>query len=150
MVSPAPQGPDAIHAAGLVVNSRDLCSPPEIRGAVPVARSAALKVKSRSESTDWKTGDFTGMPIALFQNWLYEQNRVWRFTDGTLAVLWSVEFPHARCDYAEKHHYVGSTRREYSAGRHQAPAPETPSVAYDQNRQPIEPFPALRRPRSAR
>ena len=78
-------GREAIHAGGLAVNGLNLTSPTEIRDAVPVAREAALSVKSHSESTSWKTGDFTSLPTAISQNWLYEQNREWHFTDGTLA-----------------------------------------------------------------
>jgi hypothetical protein len=108
----------------------DLDTTAQIRRAVPLANQAASREKSRSESTSWQIGRYTGLRIAIFQNWLYEQNRTWRFTDGTLCVLWCVEFPDARCDYAEKSHYVASTRREYNAGRHQAKAPAEPSVAY--------------------
>lgn len=95
------------------MNALDLSAPQRIRQGVPIARRAALAEKNRSESNSWRTGDFTGLPIAIFQNWLYEQKRLWRFKDGTLAVLWCVELPNARSDYAEKHHYIGSTRREY-------------------------------------
>ena len=133
----APQGTEAIHAAGTAVNGLTLTNAQEIRAAIPIARAAALAVKSRSESTNWQIGDFTGLRVAIFQNWLYEQNREWHFTDGTLAVLWCVELPHARSDYAEHHHYIASTRTEYNAGRHQAPAPKTPSVAYDANGWPM-------------
>ena len=41
------------------------------------------------------------MRIAKFQNWLYEQNRHWRYTDGTLCALWTVEFPEAHADYVK-------------------------------------------------
>jgi hypothetical protein len=127
---PASGGEAAIRAAGLSVNSLALESPSAIRSAVPTARSAALAVKPWSESPNARTGYFTGMPVVVFQNWLYERNRHWRLTDGALCVLWCLEFPDARCDYAERFHYVASTRREYNAGRHGAPAPSTPSVAY--------------------
>lgn len=129
--TPAEGGSRAIHAAGLSVDDFDLETADRIRRAVSLANQAALAVKSHSESTFWKVGRFTGLPIAIYQNWLYEQNREWRFTDGTLCVLWCVEFPDARSDYAEKHHYIASTRREYNAGRHQADAPAVPSVAYE-------------------
>lgn len=121
----------AIQAAGMAVNHIDLETTDRIRRAVTSANQAALAIKSQSESTSWKVGRFTGLPIAIYQNWLYEQNREWRFTDGTLCVLWCVEFPDARCDYAAKHHYIASTRREYNAGRHQADAPAVPSIAYE-------------------
>ncbi len=127
----------AIHAAGLAVNGLVLESTQDIRAGVAPARTTALAVKSESESTGWKTGELTGLPIAIFQNWLYEQNRDWHFTDGTLAVLWCVEFPNSRSDYAERHHYVASTRTEYNAGRHQSPAPNTPSVAYEKQGWPV-------------
>lgn len=99
--SPATGGEAAIHKAGLAVNQADPTGETEIRQAVPVARAAAVNVKRHSESTGWQVGEFTGLPIALYQNWLYEKNREWRFTDGTLCVLWCVEFPHARSDYAK-------------------------------------------------
>lgn len=128
---------EALEAAGRAVNHLTLESPAEIRRAVPKARQAAVSVKSRTESSDWRTGDFTGLPLAIFQNWLYEQNREWHFTDGTLAVLWCVELPHAQADYAEKHHYVASTRRDYNAGRHQAAAPPVPCVGFDREGNPL-------------
>ena len=131
-------GREAIHAGGLSVNSLNLTSPTEIREAVPVAREAALSVKSRSESTNWKTGEFTGLPTAIFQNWLYERNREWHFTDGTLAVLWCVELPNANSDYAEHHDYVASTRTAYNGDRHpKGTAPDVPCVAYDKQGKPV-------------
>jgi hypothetical protein len=81
--SPAPQGEAAIHAGALAVNHLNPTGESEIRQAIPLARAAAFAVKSRSESSGWRVGEFTGLPIAIFQNWLYEQNRSWRFTDGT-------------------------------------------------------------------
>lgn len=137
MPTPAPLGTEAIHAAGLAVNERNADSTEAVRQAVPRATEAASAIKSHSESTNWKTGRFTGLPIATFQNWLYEMNRQWKFTDGTLCVLWCVEFPDARSDYAEKLHYVASTRTEYNSGRHQAPAPAEPSVAFDRSGNPL-------------
>ena len=131
--SAASLGLEAIHAAGLAVNALDLDDTGRLRRAIPLARQAAVAVKSRSESTDWKIGRFTGLPIAIYQNWLYEHNREWHFTDGTLCVLWCVEFPDAKSDYPEKRHYIASTRRDYNSGRHQADAPATLCVGYDRN-----------------
>ncbi len=130
-------GKHAIHAAGLAVNQFNLTSAANIRTAVRPAKQAALAVKASSESTNWRTGYFTGMPIAIFQNWLYEQNRDWVFAEKTIAVLWCLEFPDARCDYAERHHYVASARTEYNAGRHQSEPPAIPSIAYDRDGQPL-------------
>lgn len=93
---------DAIYAAGSAVNGFDLEATERIRRAIPKANQAAFAIKKRSESTDWNIGRYTGLPIAIFQNWLYEQNREWHFTDGTLCVLWCVEFPDARSDYPTK------------------------------------------------
>ena len=129
--TPRSQGAEAIHAAGRAVNSQNLDSADDIRRAIPMARQAGVSIKSRSESTDWKTGRFTGLPIAIYQNWLYEMNREWRFTDGTLCVLWCVEFPDAKSDYPEKRHYIASTRNDYNKGTHQASAPNVPCIAYD-------------------
>lgn len=129
--TPASQGTEAIHAAGVAVRAWTLDSTEAIRRAIPTARQAAVALKSRSESSTWQTGRFTGLPIAIYQNWLCEMNRAWRFTDGTLCVLWCVEFPDARSDYAEKRHYIASTRRDYNSGKHQAPAPAEPCVEYD-------------------
>ena len=56
------------------------------------------------------------MNISAFQNWLYEKNCEWHFTDGTLCVLWCVKFPEARSDYAKRHRYIASTRRDYNKG----------------------------------
>ena len=72
--NPAAEGEAAIHAAGLAVNKLNPTGEAEIRQAVALARSAALAVKNRSESTGWQIGEFTGLPIARFQNWLYEKN----------------------------------------------------------------------------
>jgi hypothetical protein len=91
-------------------------------------------VKKTSESMRWDTGRYTGMRIAKYQNWLYEQNRTWHFRDETLCVLWTVEFPNAKSDYPAHLDYMESTRRDYNAGRHQAAAPEIACVAYDRRR----------------
>ncbi len=128
---PAAGGEEAIHAAGLTVNKANPVGEAEIRAAVPTARAAAHNVKSRSESTGWQMGEFTGLGISPYQNWLYEKNREWRFTDGTLCVLWCLEFPHSRSDYAKHHRYIASTRRDYNNGKHGAPAPAEPCVGYD-------------------
>src|SRR4051812_24032146 len=109
-------GDAAIRAAGAAVNGRSLSTTEQIRTAVPVAHSAAVALKSRSESTGWQVGRFTGLGISPFQNWLYERNRDWHFTDGTLCVLWCVEFPDAKSDYAKNYRYVASTRRDYNRG----------------------------------
>lgn len=140
--SPAPGGEAAIHAAGLAVNRSTPADEQSIREAVPLARQAALHVKPQSESTGWQVGEFTGLPIALYQNWLYEKNRNWHFTDGTLCVLWCIEFPHARSDYAKHHRYISSTRRDYNNGRHQASAPVEPCVGYDRWGDPLAAVPA--------
>lgn len=142
--NPAAEGEAAIHAAGLAMNKLNPTGEAEIRQAVALARSAALAVKNRSESTGWQIGEFTGLPIALFQNWLYEKNRRWRFTDGTLCVLWCIEFPHSRSDYAKNHGYIRSTRRDYNNGKHQAPAPPEPCVGYDSRGEPVESAPSQR------
>ena len=63
------------------------------------------------------------LAIAIYQNWLYEMNREWRFTDGTLCVLWCVEFPDANSDYPEKRHYIASTRNDYNKGTSSFPRP---------------------------
>jgi hypothetical protein len=147
---PADGAETAIAAAGRAVNGRDLTTTVQIRRVIPEADHEASTLKRRSESTNWRTGRFTGLPIAIFQNWLYEQNREWRFTDGTLCVLWCVEFPDARSDYAERWHYVASTRTEYNAGRHQANAPEHPCLGYDRNGIPVRDLWSQRRDRPAK
>lgn len=144
LYTPAAGGEAAIHTAGVAVNGLNPTGEAEIRKAIPAARAAALAVKNRSESTTWQVGEFTGLPIALYQNWLYEKNRGWRFTDGTLCVLWCVEFPHARSDYAKNNAYIRSTRRDYNNGKHQAPAPAERCVGYDRWGDPIEPVRGLR------
>jgi len=96
-----------------------------------MARAAADEVSTVSHSLRWDMGRFTGMRIAKFQNWLYEQNREWHFRDETLCVLWCVEFPDAKSDYPAHLDYIDSTRRDYNAGKHQAPAPTVSCVAYD-------------------
>ena len=82
-------------------------------------------------------GRYTGMRIAKFQNWLYEQNRGWHFRDETLCVLWCVEFPDAKSDYPAHLDYIDSTRRDYNAGKHQAPPPRVPCVSYDRRGTPF-------------
>ena len=109
-----------------------------IRRAVPFAAKVAELVKASSESSTWQQGRYTGMRIAKFQNWLYEQNRIWRFTDGTLCALWVVELPEAHADYIGGWQgYLPDVRREYNQGRHQADAPENPSVPYGANGVPL-------------
>jgi hypothetical protein len=101
-----------------------------VKAAVSVAASAAAIMTTVSHSRRWDMGRYTGMRIAKFQNWLYEQNREWHFRDETLCVFWCVELPDAKSDYAVHLEYIDGTRRLYNAGRHQPPAPRTPSVAY--------------------
>lgn len=136
--APAADGEAAIRAAGDAINERNPASEDEIRSAVPAARAAALALKTRSESTGWQVGRFTGLGISAFQNWLFEQNRQWHFTDGTLCVLWCVEFPDARSNYAKNHRYVESTRRDYNRGEHHAEAPSEPCVPYSRFGRPLD------------
>lgn len=143
--TPAADGEAAIRTAGAAVNHQNPSTEDEIHAALPLARAAALAVKSRSESTGPLVGQFTGLNISPFQNWLYERNREWRFTDGTLCVLWCLEFPEARSDYAKHHTYIHSTRRSYNAGRHYSTAPIVPSVAYDRFGSPITEHRSTRR-----
>src|SRR5687768_2601031 len=104
-------GAEAVHAAGAAVNDLELTSEPAIRTAVSTAGAAAAQVKHRLEGAG-QFGRYTGLRIAKYQNWLYEQNRQWHFTDGTLCVLWCVEFPNAKSDYPARSHYIASTRRD--------------------------------------
>lgn len=134
LAAPAPNGKEAIHAAGEAVDHLTLDTSTALREAVRVARHAADGVKRSSESIRWDMWRYTGMRIAKYQNWLYEQNRAWHFRDETLCVLWSVEFPDAKCDYATHLEYIASTRRDYNAGRHQADAPLVPCISYDRRR----------------
>jgi hypothetical protein len=129
--SPPPAGREAIFAAGSAVDGLPLSTTQELRAAIPIARTAADTVTRVSRSQRWDMGRLTGMRIAKFQNWLYEQNREWHFRDETLCVLWCLEFPDAKSDYCEHLHYIDSTRRDYNAGKHQARAPNRPCVAYD-------------------
>jgi hypothetical protein len=77
LYSPAVDAESAVHAAGLAVNATNPTGEADIRAAIPIARAAARRLKSRSESTSWQVGEFTGLPIAVYQNWLYEKNREW-------------------------------------------------------------------------
>jgi len=129
---PSAEGRAAIHAAGAAINWKALMTPETIRAAARLGASVAEIVKPASESEFWQQGHYTGMRIAKFQNWLYEQNRFWRFTDGTLCALWCIEYPDAHADYAERwDFYLPSVRAEYNEGRHQAQCPAVPCVAYD-------------------
>ncbi len=98
LAEPSDDGKAAIHSAGVAINWRRLDSPEAIRTAAALASQVAELVKAGSESQFWQQGRFTGMRIARFQNWLYEQNRRWRFTDGTLCALWCFEYPGADAD----------------------------------------------------
>jgi hypothetical protein len=129
--NPTPLGGEAIHAAGMAVDAVPMNTSEAIRAAVSIARTAGNGVTTVSQSLRWDMGRFTGMRIAKFQNWLYEQNRRWHFRDETICVLWCVEFPDAKSDYPAHLDYIDSTRRDYNAGNHQAPAPRVPCVAYD-------------------
>jgi hypothetical protein len=68
------------------------------------------------------TGRFTGLHIMKFQDELYGHNMLagWGFTDATLAALWRMEFPTAKCNFAVKHAYVGSTRNDLNRNRRAA------------------------------
>jgi hypothetical protein len=102
-----------------------------IRAAVPIARKAADAVKRGSESLRWDMGRYTGMRVAKYQNWLYEQNRDWHFRDETLCVLWCVEFPEAKCDYPAHFDYINLVRREYNRSGHKVDEPpRVPCVRY--------------------
>lgn len=127
--TPARGGREAIHAAAEAVDALALDTTPEIRAAIPIARAAADTVTSKSESLRCDMGRYSGMRTAKFQNWLYEQNRDWHFRDETVAVLWAVEFPDAKSDYAEHSDYVASTRTKYNPGEHQNERPTEPSVS---------------------
>jgi hypothetical protein len=123
---------EALAAAGRAVNDFVVDDESAIRMALPIASAAASRVTARIEGTG-QYGRYTGLRIAKAQNWLYERNRHWQFSNATLCVLWCVEFPDAKSDYAARSHYIASTRRDYNAGRHQTPAPSVPSVSYDRD-----------------
>ena len=99
---PTSEGMAAIEAAGAAIKKMMLISPEAIRKAVKVAAQAARAFKPVSESNAWDQGRFTGMRIAKLQNWLYEQNERWRFTDGALCAPWCAEYPEAKADYAAR------------------------------------------------
>lgn len=128
---PARGGREAIYAAGAAVNQLPLDSIQAIRSAVSVARTAADCIKLGSESQRWDMGRYTGMRVAKYQNWLYEQNREWHFTDETLCVLWCVEFPEARCDYPAHLDYIHAVRLEYNRSGHNVDSPpNVPCIGY--------------------
>ena len=56
LYSPAAGGEEAIRAAGEAVNRRNPVTEDEIRAAIPIARAAALGIKSRSDSAGWQVG----------------------------------------------------------------------------------------------
>jgi hypothetical protein len=129
---PAKNGREAIRAAGESVDALPMNTADAIRAAVPVARTAGANVKTASEAQRWDMGRYTGMRIAKFQNWLYEQNREWHFRDETLSVLWCVEFPEARCDYPAHFDYIDRVRREYNRDGHKVDdPPQAPVLKYD-------------------
>ena len=95
--------------------------------AVPGARAAARKVKSWLESDCRKIGDFTGLPKAIYQNWLMSRTSV-APTDGRLASSGGRDSD-AKSDYPRRHLYVASSRRITSRRRDQADAPPSPASA---------------------
>lgn len=129
---PAPKGRDAIYAAGCAVSVTPLSdTSTALRDAVPIAARAAAAVQPASVSLRWDMGRHTGLRVARFQNWLYEQNREWHFSDEVLCVLWMVEFPDAKCDYASHFDYIDSVRNEYNRTGHKVDDPPTvPCVGY--------------------
>jgi len=132
---PARNGRDAIRAAGEAVDALPMNSTEAIRAAVSTARKAADEVKRGSESLRWDMGRYTGMRVAKYQNWLYEQNREWHFRDETLCVLWCVEFPEAKCDYPAHFDYIDLVRREYNRTGHKVDdPPHTRCVKYERRR----------------
>jgi hypothetical protein len=135
---PTSEGVAAIEAAGAAINRMLLISPEAITKAAKVAAQAARAIKPVSESNARDQGRFTGMRTAKFQNWLYDQNQRWRFTDGTLCGVWCAEFPESKADYAARwDFYLPSVRNEYNAGRHQAKAPNIRSTAFDLSGNPV-------------
>ena len=133
---PATNGREAICAAGRAVDALRMDNSDRIRSAVPLAQKSADGVKGRSESLRWDMGRYTGMRVAKYQNWLYEQNREWHFRDETLCVLWCVEFPEAKCDYPSHFDYIDAVRREYNRTGHKVRKPPRPVIM-----SPARPFP---------
>jgi hypothetical protein len=86
--------------------------------AMGVFVQAASKVVEPSSGTV-TTGRFTALHIMEFQDRLYGHNMLpgWGFTDLELAVAWRGEFPAAKCNFAEKRHYVTSARNDLNRGR---------------------------------
>lgn len=129
---PARSGRDAIRAAGEAVDGLPMGTTDAIRAAVPAAVEAGDGVKRGSEAQRWDMGRYTGMRVAKFQNWLYEQNREWHFRDETLCVLWCLEFPEAKCDYPAHFEYIDGVRREYNVSGHKVDdPPKLPVPRYD-------------------
>lgn len=121
---PASGGRDAIFAAGCAVSVGPLSdSPTALRAAAGEASRAATRVRASSVSVRWDMGRYTGLRVARFQNWLYEQNREWHFTDEVLCVIWMVEFPDAKCDYATHFDYIDLVRTEYNRNGHKVDDP---------------------------
>ena len=144
---PAHNGSDAIRAAGEAVDGLSMSTTDAIRVAVPIARKAADAVKRGSESLRWDMGRYTGMRVAKYQNWLYEQNRDWHFRDETLCVLWCVEFPEAKCDYPAHFDYIDVVRREYNRSGHKVDEPpQTPCIGYDHGASATSASTSVRRP----
>lgn len=105
----------------------------------PVVPSVTVDPKSpwadeRVTPNNRHTGRYTGMGIEQFQNRVYVMNACGMFgrhddgsprglSDYQIAILWAVEFPHAKCDYMAHVDYVASTRTAYVNGRHANPRP---------------------------
>jgi len=110
----------AIFAAASV--ARDVAADAEaIDKVVGKMTGAGTKVSKPGPGTA-TTGRFTGLHIMKFQDELYGHNMLagWGFTDATLAAVWRMEFPGAKCNFAVKNAYVNSTRNDLNNNRRAA------------------------------
>jgi hypothetical protein len=131
-----PQAPKVPEVKGVVgtmpVGFAELCEALEtVRTGtdmrVEAIRADAAKVTRAMEKALGKKaappagrGRFTGLRTYDFQNTFYAVNdrEGVRFSDRAVCIAWIVELASNKCDFAEKSHYVASTRTDYVKGRH--------------------------------
>lgn len=104
-------------AAGLMAVRFTTASPDAIRLAVAPFVDAAREVNPAIDERD-NVARWTARNITVGQNVVYAVARLVRVPDAAIAVAWVSLWPGAKCDYAERHRYIASTRTDVNHGRH--------------------------------
>lgn len=104
-------------AAGLMAARFTVANADAIRNAVGPFVDAARDVNPAIDERD-NVARWTARNITTGQNVVYAVARIVRVPDAAIAVAWVALWPGAKCDYAERHRYIASTRTDVNHGRH--------------------------------